>query len=152
MDKTYQKLESRAVTFCYPISRTLQNLKIKGLHKKPSTLFSPDPFSIEHIVPRSKGGSDLEENLAFSCQGCNGHKHIAIEAIDPINGESRMLYNPRIHQWDKHFVWDETFSIVIGRTAIGRATIERLRLNRAGVVNLRQVLRKLDRHPPQRGA
>lgn len=112
--------------------------------------FSPDPFSIEHIVPRSKGGSDLEENLAFSCQGCNGHKHIATQAIDPINGESAMLYNPRIHQWDKHFVWDETFSIVVGRTAIGRATIERLRLNRAGVVNLRQVLRKLDRHPPQR--
>jgi HNH endonuclease len=110
--------------------------------------FSPDPFSIEHIVPRSKGGSDLEGNLAFSCQGCNGHKHTVVEAIDPINGESTALYNPRIHHWDEHFIWDEDFSIIVGRTAIGRATIERLCLNRIGVVNLRQVLRKLDRHPP----
>lgn len=112
--------------------------------------FSPDPFSIEHIVPRSKGGSDLEENLAFSCQGCNGHKYTATEGIDPINGELAVLYNPRLHQWDEHFVWDETFSRIIGYTAIGRATVERLCLNRSGVVNLRQVLRKLDRHPPMR--
>lgn len=28
--------------------------------------FSPDPFSIEHIVPRSKQGTDQLENLAFS--------------------------------------------------------------------------------------
>jgi len=37
--------------------------------------FSPDPFSVEHIGLWSKGGSDLEENLASSCQGCNGHKY-----------------------------------------------------------------------------
>jgi hypothetical protein len=112
--------------------------------------FSPDPFSIEHIVPRSKGGSDLAENLAFSCQGCNGHKHTAIQGIDPINGQSTALYNPRIHRWDDHFVWEEDFSVVVGCTAIGRATVERLSLNRPGVVNLRRVLRKLDRHPPTR--
>lgn len=111
--------------------------------------FSPDPFSIEHIVPQIKGGSDLEENLAFSCQGCNGHKHIATQAIDPTNGKSSVLYNPRIHKWDEHFVWDENYSVLVGVTAIGRATVERLCLNRLGVVNLRQVLRKLNRHPPQ---
>ena len=110
--------------------------------------FSPDPFSIEHIVPRSKGGSNRDENLAFSCQGCNGHKHTATQAIDPVNGKCVSLYHPRIHQWDEHFVWAENFSIILGKTAIGRATIERLRLNRSGVVNLRQVLRQLDRHPP----
>jgi hypothetical protein len=27
-------------------------------------------------------------------QGCNGHKHTATEAIDPINGEIVPLYNP----------------------------------------------------------
>jgi hypothetical protein len=110
--------------------------------------FSPDPFSIEHIVPRSKGGSDSSENLAFSCQGCNGHKHTATQAVDPINGEITDLYNPRIDPWDEHFIWDENFSLIVGKTATGRATIERLYLNREGVVNLRQVLRKLDRHPP----
>jgi 5-methylcytosine-specific restriction endonuclease McrA len=33
--------------------------------------FSPDPFSIEHIVPRSQGGETNSTNLALSCQGCN---------------------------------------------------------------------------------
>ena len=115
--------------------------------------YLPDPFSIEHIAPRSKGGSDLADDLAFSCQGCNGHKHTAIQGIDPINGQSTALYNPRVHRWDEHFVWDEDFSIVVGCTAIGRATVERLCLNRSGVVNLRRVLRKLERHPsPMRQA
>ena len=112
--------------------------------------FSPDPFSIEHTIPKVKGGSNDWDNLALSCQGCNGHKHIATEAIDPINGEMTALYNPRIHLWNEHFIWDEEFTIVVGRTAIGRATVERLYLNREGVVNLRQMLRRFDRHPPSR--
>src|SRR2546428_7201939 len=33
--------------------------------------FSPDSFSVEHIVPRSRGGVDVSANLALSCQGCN---------------------------------------------------------------------------------
>jgi hypothetical protein len=112
--------------------------------------FSPDPFSVEHIVPRGKGGSNELDNLAFSCQGCNGHKHVAVKAIDPVNGKPTFLYNPRLHQWDEHFLWDENFTIMVGRTAIGRATIERLQLNRTGVVNLRQVLQRIARHPPGR--
>jgi HNH endonuclease len=111
--------------------------------------FSPDPFSVEHTIPRSKGGSNEFENLALSCQGCNGHKHTAIEAIDPINGRKTPLFNPRIHHWVEHFRWDEDFTIVIGITAIGRATVERLVLNREGVVNLRRMLRQFDRHPPK---
>jgi HNH endonuclease len=91
--------------------------------------FSPDPFSVEHIVPQSKGGSDLEENARFSCQGCNGHKYTAVQAIDPITGETTALHNPRLHRWEEHFVWDEDFSIVVGCTAIGRAIVERLCLN-----------------------
>ncbi len=112
--------------------------------------FSPDPFSVEHTTPKAKGGSDDRDNLALSCQGCNGHKHTATEAIDPINGAIVPLYNPRIHQWDEHFLWDEDFTIVVGRTAIGRATVERLCLNREGVVNLRRMVRRFDRHPPGR--
>jgi hypothetical protein len=38
MDTTHQKLESGAVTFCYPVPRTLQTLTIKGLHKNLNTL------------------------------------------------------------------------------------------------------------------
>jgi 5-methylcytosine-specific restriction endonuclease McrA len=31
--------------------------------------YSPDPFSVEHITPRSRGGDDDLENLALSCLG-----------------------------------------------------------------------------------
>lgn len=30
--------------------------------------YSPDPFSVEHIIPVSKGGSDEMDNLAYSCK------------------------------------------------------------------------------------
>jgi hypothetical protein len=30
------------------------------------------------------------------------------------NGAMTPLYNPRIHQWDEHFLWDEDFTIVVG--------------------------------------
>jgi hypothetical protein len=38
---------------------------------------------------------------------------------------------------------------VIGITACGRATVEALRLNRFGVVNLRRLLRGVNLHPPE---
>ncbi|WP_256875051.1 hypothetical protein [Nostoc sp. C052] len=38
---------------------------------------------------------------------------------------------------------------MIGKTACGRATIEALRLNRFGVVNLRRLLRSANLHPPE---
>ncbi len=40
--------------------------------------FCPDPFVVEHVVPRSRGGSDDLSNLAFACQGCNGHKYTSL--------------------------------------------------------------------------
>src|SRR5690348_10638007 len=36
--------------------------------------FCPDPFSIEHIVPKSLRGTNREENLAYACLGCNNAK------------------------------------------------------------------------------
>ncbi len=37
---------------------------------------------------------------------------------------------------------------MVGLTSIGRATIEKLQLNREGVVNLRYALRSIGKHPP----
>jgi hypothetical protein len=61
--------------------------------------------------------------------------------------ELASLFHPRSQNWDKHFAWNENFTIVIGLTPTGRATIERLQLNRVGVVNLRQVLAAINQHP-----
>jgi 5-methylcytosine-specific restriction endonuclease McrA len=39
---------------------------------------------------------------------------------------------------------------IIGVTPTGRATVEALRLNRPGLVNMRQVLYGIGKHPPDR--
>ncbi|HEX9929732.1 MAG TPA: HNH endonuclease signature motif containing protein [Pyrinomonadaceae bacterium] len=57
--------------------------------------FSSDPFSVEHIFPISKGGTDDLENLALACQGCNGHKSTKIEAFDAVSQATAIFYNPR---------------------------------------------------------
>jgi 5-methylcytosine-specific restriction endonuclease McrA len=71
---------------------------------------SHDDFSIEHIQPKSAGGTDSLDNLALSCQGCNNRKYIATTATDPITGQVVPLYHPRQDRWEAHFCWDEDFA------------------------------------------
>ena len=110
--------------------------------------FSSDPFSIEHILPTSKGGTDDLGNLALACQGCNGHKSTKTEAFDAISQTTATFYNPRKDVWNEHFVWSEDFTEIIGKTAKGRVTIKVLKLNRQRVMNLRRVLILAGEHPP----
>jgi HNH endonuclease len=110
--------------------------------------YALQPFAIEHILPRSKGGEDELSNLACACGGCNGHKSARTKAIDPADGNMVPLYNPRYHVWQEHFIWNVDYSHIIGITAIGRATEMALRLNRPGVVNIRMLLLLIGEHPP----
>ncbi|GAK58104.1 HNH endonuclease [Candidatus Vecturithrix granuli] len=110
--------------------------------------FSTQPFSVDHIIPVEKGGDTTSENLAFSCQGCNNHKYTKTEGYDTITHRMVPLYHPRSQQWDDHFVWNEDCTLILGVTPTGRATVETLHLNRAGVVNLRHILLQAKKHPP----
>jgi hypothetical protein len=110
--------------------------------------FAIQPFSIEHIIPRSAGGETVLDNLALSCQGCNNHKYNKIEGRDPVSGELVPLYHPRKQRWSEHFAWNGEFTRIIGLTPTGRSTVEVLQLNREGVVNLRRVLYGMGEHPP----
>lgn len=56
--------------------------------------YSSSSFSIEHIIPLAKTGTNNLGNLAYSCQGCNNYKGIATDAIDPATGLIVHLYNP----------------------------------------------------------
>jgi hypothetical protein len=103
---------------------------------------------VEHILPSSHGGSDDPDNLALSCQGCNNFKFTATTAVDPVSGERVVLLHPRRDRWLAHFAWSEDWTEMVGMTAVGRATIVRLQLNRAGLVNQRRVLRAMGEHPP----
>jgi hypothetical protein len=112
------------------------------------TQYSADPFTIEHIVPRSLGGRTELDNLAWACQGCNGHKHNKVTGLDPFSGQVVPLYHPRQHHWQDHFAWINDYTQIVGLTDSGRATVAVLHLNRQGVMNLRRVLYLLGDHPP----
>ncbi len=112
--------------------------------------FATEPFSIEHIWPRSKGGSDESENLAFACIGCNIYKSDKTESLDAVSLQIVPLFNPRIMDWSNHFTWDTALTAIIGKTAIGRATIELIKLNRTPIKKLRRALIAIGEHPLQR--
>ncbi|MBK9050232.1 MAG: HNH endonuclease [Chloroflexi bacterium] len=111
--------------------------------------YGTSSFQIEHIVPTSRGGDNGLRNLALSCPGCNGYKSDRIEAIDPADGELVPLYNPRKQTWHEHFNWNEQYSLILGITATGRATVEALQVNRTSLVNLRHALYMIGKHPPR---
>lgn len=110
--------------------------------------FATQSFSIEHIYPLSKGGQASLENLALACQGCNNYKYNKTQGKDPANQELVSLYHPRQQQWQEHFAWNEDYTLIVGLTPTGRTTVTELRLNRAGLVNLRQILYAMGEHPP----
>lgn len=109
---------------------------------------SRQPFSVEHIIPKARGGTSTEENLALACQGCNNHKYDKIEAPDPASGDVAAIYHPRRDRWRDHFAWSDDFAQILGLSPTGRGTVVALHLNREGLVNLRRVLYVASKHPP----
>jgi hypothetical protein len=94
-------------------------------------------FEVEHIVPRARGGEDEFANLALACGSCNRRKAQVIQAIDPQTGVDVSLFNPRRHVWREHFEFVAAEVAIIGRTPTGRATVERLNLNRRQMIRAR---------------
>jgi len=101
---------------------------------------------VEHIEP--KGTNDLD-NLCLSCPNCNLSKAVAITALDPLTGMQVALYNPRHQQWSEHFVWAENYTQIQGLTAEGRATVDRLKMNRLRIVLARKRWVQIGFHPPK---
>lgn len=111
--------------------------------------FTNQSFSVEHIIPKSKGGESILDNLALSCQSCNNHKYTKTNGLDLISGETILLFHPRQDQWVDHFVWNEDCSLIIGVTPTGRVTVNELQLNKSGLINLRRILYEVGEHPPK---
>lgn len=111
--------------------------------------FAMDPFSVEHIIPRSAGGKTELDNLALACQGCNSYKYAKTESFDVVSQQTAPLYNPRRQKWAEHFAWNADCSMIIGLTPAGRVTVVELQLNRPGLINLRRLLYGVGEHPPE---
>ncbi|MBE9102725.1 HNH endonuclease [Vacuolonema iberomarrocanum] len=86
-------------------------------------------FTIDHILPRSLGGSDDLDNLALACSRCNQRRYNFIVGIDRETLAMQPLFHPRQQQWSDHFIWTANGTRILGTTAIGRATCDRLDVN-----------------------
>jgi len=99
---------------------------------------SGSPMAVDHLIPRSKGGATVFENLCFACYRCNLYKGSLVEAIDPLGGEVASLFHPRSDRWDEYFAWDEAGLRIHGLTPTGRATVTALNMNNAIIIEARR--------------
>lgn len=96
------------------------------------------PFEIDHIIAEQHGGKTTAMNLALACFADNRRKGPNLSSVDPKTGKRSWLFNPRRQKWDRHFRWNGP--LLVGRTAVGRATIAALDMNSKHRVRLRAEL------------
>lgn len=113
---------------------------------KLSQLGQEATFHIDHVIPRAARGLTTTENLALACVSCSLRKWAKQSAIDPDSEEEVPLFNPRKQVWAEHFRWEEERLIPL--TAVGRATVSALALNRPLILAIRQEESARGRHPP----
>jgi hypothetical protein len=92
---------------------------------------------VDHIIALKHGGLTISENLALCCARCNKYKGSDVTSIDPLTGRAEPLLHPRRDRWSEHF---ELGGEIIGRTPVGRVTVNLLQINRSERVRERRVL------------
>jgi hypothetical protein len=86
-------------------------------------------FTVDHLIPKSIGGSDELNNLALACRCCNERRYNFVTGYDLETKAVVPLFNPRQQIWSEHFMWSANGRTIIGVTPIGRATCKRLDIN-----------------------
>jgi hypothetical protein len=71
--------------------------------------------------------------------------HASRAAFQPA---ANRLFNPRTQAWTDHFAWSQDGSRVLGLTPSGRATLERLRMNRERLFMARELWVQAGWPPP----
>ena len=114
--------------------------------RAPEFLFNL-PFEVEHVIPVSQGGQDDDSNLALACRSCNVHKGWSTTGVDPATGEVVRLFNPRVDRWSEHFCAEGATRRIDGISPVGRATVDRLRLNGGSQLLARKEWIRLGAYP-----
>jgi HNH endonuclease len=117
-----------------PIPARIQEKVRKEARNRCGYCLSPQHLvmgrlEIEHIIPLSARGSDDKDNLWLACRICNSHKSDKTSSVNPQTGQTVPLFDPRRQKWSEHFRWADDRIRIVGRTAIGRATVLALHLD-----------------------
>jgi hypothetical protein len=103
--------------------------------------FDPLPFGVDHIRPQYHHGPTVAENLCLACFQCNAFKAVNVAGYDPATGQLVELFQPRRDIWTEHFQING--AEIVGRSPMGRATVDVLRLNLPERVEHRRLLAAL---------
>ncbi len=104
-------------------------------------------FHCDHCKPEVAKGETSLSNLAWACPRCNGSKGREEFANDPETSERVPLFNPRRDRWEEHFSWSEDHLKLIALSPTGRATRDRLKMNRPKIISIRELMIRLGLHP-----
>src|SRR5262245_66687976 len=96
--------------------------------------YSADSFTMDHIIPRSLGGSTTADNLALCCHGCNQHKSRRTVVADPVTDTPVRLFHPCEQRWEAHFAWNNDFTHMLALTPTCPTNISAPPLTRSGLV------------------
>lgn len=135
------------------ISQALRQMVTEAFQRRCAYCMTPswlvgDNFTIDHIIPHVLGGETAFENLCLACWSCNSTKNDRIVGADPQTGQLVRLYHPQVMQWHRHFSWTEQGIYIVGLTAVGRATISTIQLNRLPLLESRRYWIEAGWHPP----
>ena len=100
--------------------------------------FDPAGFEMDHIIAEKHHGPTTLENLALACFPCNNHKGPNIAGYDLETRQTIPLFNPRTQSWTEHFEWQG--AKLVGRTPVGRVTVDVLDINLPHRVSHREAL------------
>ncbi|MBM4073508.1 MAG: HNH endonuclease [Planctomycetes bacterium] len=97
------------------------------------------PHEVDHIRAKKHRGRTSLRNMCWACAQCNGAKGSNAAGFDPLTNMLVRLFHPRNDKWNQHFRWRGCR--LVGKTPVGRATIEVLGINQPDRVHQRQLLR-----------
>lgn len=106
------------------------------------------PLDVDHLIPEAAGGPTTRENLWLACSRCNDFKGDRVDGVDPVSDERVAWFDPRRQRWLDHFEWSVDGTHIYGKTAVGRATVEGMRLNNEFIVIARRFWVEAGRWPP----
>ncbi len=102
-------------------------------------------FHVDHIKSIKHGGSNIPENLAYSCPDCNNFKGTDVGTFQEDDENLIRFFNPRKDIWEEHFKIQ--VGEIVPLTEIGKATEQIYRFNALDRLVFRQQLSSLGQYP-----